>query len=129
MNSRTYIAGFLVFSCLVIPLVQLSFGFRYVDYPDSCPGQQDIMLLMAIGGFFEIIAFALSFRCIYDLAPSKYKETKSKPSGEISSKESQRAQKILICKKSEDEKFLQREKNVRFLHFEVASRRFYFLAL
>jgi hypothetical protein len=74
MSLRQFIIGCLVFATLVIPIVQLSFGFTYVNNEESCPIQNDIMLLMAIGGVFELIFFAASFGFIYAATPSKYKK-------------------------------------------------------
>ena len=107
MILRDYVVTFLVLSTLVIPIVQLSFGFHYINSPELCPLQHDIILLMAIGGVFQVISFAALFGCIYTIAPSKYKRKKNKTTAQASAKGSNRASQILIGKLSNkiDEKF------------------------
>jgi hypothetical protein len=78
MSCRNITIACLIFATLVIPIVQLSFGFHYVD-SGSCPLQADIMILMAIGGCFELIFFAAAFGFLYAVTPSKHKEKKNKP--------------------------------------------------
>lgn len=98
MSLRQILIGFLIFSTLVIPIVQLSFGFHYIDYQTLCPLQPDIMLLMAIGGFFEAIFFAICFGFLYKLIPTKYKEQKAKTAAQQSAQGSNRSSTILIGK-------------------------------
>jgi len=98
MSVRQFLIGFFIFATLVIPIVQLSFGFHYIDSETLCPLQHDIMLLMAIGGVFEIIFFAASFGFIYKLTPSKYKVQKAKTAAQESAKGNNRASTILIGK-------------------------------
>lgn len=98
MSLRQFLIGFLIFSTLVIPIVQLSFGFHYIDKETLCPLLHDIMLLMAIGGFFEVIFFAACFGFIYKLTPSKYKVQKAKTAAQQSAQGSNRASSILIGK-------------------------------
>ena len=98
MSVRLILIGLLIFATLVIPLVQLSIGFHYVDKPESCPIKQDIPLLMAIGGFFQIIFFAVAFAFIFNVTPDKYKKQKNQTAAQKSAKGSNRASKILIGK-------------------------------
>jgi hypothetical protein len=93
---RPILIGSLIFATLVIPIVQLSFGFHYIDKRSLCPLQYDIMLLMALGGVFEIIFFTLLFGFIYTITPSKYKKQKTQSVAQQSSKGSNRASVILI---------------------------------
>ena len=100
MSCRTITIGCLIFATLVIPIVQLSFGFHYVD-SGSCPLQADIMILMAIGGCFELIFFAAVFGFLCAVTPSKHKEKKNKPVAnkpvaEKSAQGSNRASLILV---------------------------------
>lgn len=99
MAIRHIVIGVLIFATLVIPLVQLSIGFHYIDKQELCPIQHDITLLMAIGGFFEIIFFAVAFAFIYSVTPSKYKEQKVQSVAQKSAKGNNRASLILIGKK------------------------------
>lgn len=98
MAIRGILIGLLIFATLVIPLVQLSIGFHYIDKRELCPIQHDIMLLMAIGGFFEIIFFAVAFAFIWNVTPAKYKKQKVQSVAQKSSKGSNRASLILIGK-------------------------------
>jgi hypothetical protein len=95
MSARQFIIGFLIFATLLIPIVQLSFGFQYVD-DTSCPIQPDIMILMAIGGVFEAIFFAAAFGFVYAVIPSKYKKEKQQSVAQKSAKGNNRASLILI---------------------------------
>lgn len=98
MSIRYILIGLLIFATLVIPLVQLSIGFHYIDYEKICPIQRDIMLLMAIGGFFEIIFFAVAFAFIWNVTPDKYKKQKVQTAAQKSAKGNSRASLILIGK-------------------------------
>jgi hypothetical protein len=93
---RSILIGSLIFATLVIPLVQLSFGFQYVDKTSLCPIQKDLMLLMALGGVFELIFFALVFGFLYSVIPSKYKKQKAKTAAQKSAQGNNRASVILI---------------------------------
>lgn len=101
MSWRQGLIGFLIFSTLVIPIVQLSFGFHYINNEELCPVQQDIMVLMAIGGVFEVIFFAAAFGFIYAVTPSKYKKSKNKSVAQKSAKGNNRASLILVGNSSQ----------------------------
>ena len=77
MSCRTIVIGAMIFSTLVIPIVQLSFGFHYIDSQADCPLQKDIMLLMALGGVFEVIFFAAAFGFLCAIVPSRFKQEKA----------------------------------------------------
>ncbi|CAF1291943.1 unnamed protein product [Rotaria sp. Silwood1] len=96
MSWRQILIGFLIFATLVIPIVQLSFGFHYIKQNNVCPIESDIMLLMAIGGVFEVIFFAASFGFVCAVTPSKYKKQKSKSTAADNTKGSNRASLILV---------------------------------
>ncbi|CAF1311750.1 unnamed protein product [Rotaria sordida] len=97
MSWRSIVIGCLIFATLVIPIVQLSFGFQYIGQTNQCPIQHDIMLLMAIGGVFEVIFFAAAFGFVCAVTPSKYKQQKSKSTTKDNTKKgSNRASLILI---------------------------------
>jgi uncharacterized protein (DUF2062 family) len=100
MSCRTITLGILILSTLVIPIVQLAFGFHYINTADICPLQQDIMLLMALGGVFEAIFFAAAFGFLCNVTPSKYKQQKKKTAAQATAQGSNRASKILIGKPS-----------------------------
>lgn len=100
MSRRMIILGVLIFSTLVIPIVQLSFGFHYINTADICRLQPDIMLLMALGGVFEAIFFAAAFGFLCNVTPSKYKQKKAKTAAQATAQGSNRASKILIGKPS-----------------------------
>jgi hypothetical protein len=96
MPHRQLIIGCLIFATLVIPLVQLSFGFHYVNSSTSCPLQPDIMILMAIGGVFELLFFAAAFGFFCVVTPSKYKKEKNQTVAQKSSQGSTRASLTLM---------------------------------
>lgn len=98
MSCRTLIIGLLIFSTLVIPIVQLSFGFHYINNSDDCKIQPDLMLLMAIGGFFQAIFYAATFAFLCKITPNKYKKEKVKSVAQASGQGSNRASNILIGK-------------------------------
>lgn len=56
----------------------------------------DIKLLMAIGGVFELLFFAATFGFVYAITPSKYKDQKKKSAVQADKKESNRASMILV---------------------------------
>ncbi|CAF2971134.1 unnamed protein product [Rotaria sp. Silwood2] len=97
MSWRQILIGCLIFATLAIPIVQLSFGFHYIKQTKVCPIENDIMLLMAIGGVFEVLFFAASFGFLCAVTPSKYKKQKSKPTTEDNTKGSNRAALILVA--------------------------------
>jgi hypothetical protein len=96
MSYRQLTIGCLIFATLVIPIVQLSFGFHYINNPELCLIERDIMLLMALGGFFEVIFFAIAFAFICAAIPSKYKQAKKQTVAQKSAKGNNRASLILI---------------------------------
>ena len=96
MSVRQILIGILIFATLVIPIVQLSFGFKFINDETLCPIQHDIMLLMAIGGVFELIFFAATYGFIYKITPVKYKKQKNQSVAQQSAKGSNRASSILI---------------------------------
>ncbi|UJR36853.1 hypothetical protein I4U23_029566 [Adineta vaga] len=96
MSCRNILLGCLIFATLVIPIVQLSFGFHFINTPEQCPIQRDIMLLMAIGGVFQAIFFAASFGFLYKVTPSKYKQNKHQSAAQQSAKGNNRASSIII---------------------------------
>jgi hypothetical protein len=99
MSLRAIIIGFLIFATIVIPLVQLSFGFHYVNYTSLCPVQSDIMILMSIGGVFQAIFFAIGAAFLYAVTPARFKQQKNKKSeAQQSAKGNNRASLILIGK-------------------------------
>lgn len=101
MSGRNILIGCLIFATLVIPIVQLSFGFNNISKNSLCPLQPDIMLLMAIGGVFEVIFFGAAFGFVCAVTPSKYKAKKVKTSAETNTKGDNRASLILIGKLSQ----------------------------
>ncbi|CAF4695915.1 unnamed protein product [Rotaria socialis] len=96
MSWRQIFIGFLIFATLAIPIVQLSFGFHYIGKTTGCPIMNDIMLLMAIGGVFEVIFFAASFGFVYAITPAKYKKKKEKATPKPNTQESNRASMVLV---------------------------------
>ncbi|CAF4044119.1 unnamed protein product [Adineta steineri] len=96
MSWRQILIGCLVFATLVIPIVQLSFGFHYVDNPELCRIQKDIMIIMAIGGVFQALFFAAAFGFIYRITPTKYKAQKNQTVAQQSAKGNNRASFIII---------------------------------
>ena len=98
MSYVQIVLGCLVFAALLIPIVQLAFGFHYVGSPTLCPLQPDIMLLMAIGGVFEAIFFAATIGLICTVIPRPPKKAKKneKSVAQASAEGSNRASKILF---------------------------------
>jgi hypothetical protein len=95
MPCRQITIGCFIFATLVIPIVQLSFGFQYLS-SGQCPLQPDIMLLMAMGGVFELIFFAAAFGFVCVVIPARYKVEKKQTVAQQSAKGSNRASLILI---------------------------------
>jgi hypothetical protein len=87
-----------MFATLVIPLIQLSIGFYYVSSIGVCPLENDIMLLMSIGGVFEAIFFAAAFAFVMSITPARYKTEKKLTAAEISAKGSSRGSQLIIGK-------------------------------
>ena len=101
MSYVQIVLGCLVFAALVIPIVQLAFGFHYIGSPTLCPIQPDIMLLMAIGGVFEAIFFTATIGLICTVIPKPPEKKKKSNSNEksvaqASAEGSNRASKILF---------------------------------
>jgi hypothetical protein len=65
-----------------VPFVQLSIGFYYVNSTDLCPLQNDIPLLMEIGGVFEAIFFAF----VFSVTSARYKTDKQLTAAQLSAK-------------------------------------------
>ncbi len=91
-----------MFATLVIPIVELSFGFHYITSTSNgpCPIQQDIMVLMAIGGVFQVIFFAVAFGFLTKATPAKYKKQTNQSAAQNTAKGSNRASLIIIGKSS-----------------------------
>jgi len=89
---------------LVIPIVQLSFGFHYItsdsETEGPCPIQRDIMVLMAIGGVFQVIFFAVAFGFFTKATPAKYKKQTNQSAAQNTAKGNNRASLIIIGKSS-----------------------------
>ena len=98
MSCRTIVLACLIFSTLVIPIVQLSFGFHFINSPEQCPAQRDLMLLMAIGGVFQALFFAAMFGFIYKITPSKYKTQKKQTVAQQSAQGNSRTSFVVIGK-------------------------------
>lgn len=79
MLARKLLILILILCTLIIPLIQLSIGFYYVDLSDQCRLAHDIPLLMSIGGVFQLIFFAAAFACVYAITPGQYKLKAGKP--------------------------------------------------
>jgi hypothetical protein len=96
MSVRKILIVFLILATLVVPFVQLSIGFYYVTSIELCPLQNDLMLLMAIGGVFEAIFFAVTFAFVFSITPARYKTDKKLTEAEITAKGSNRASQFII---------------------------------
>ncbi|CAF1593971.1 unnamed protein product [Adineta ricciae] len=96
MSWRTILLACLMFSTLVIPIVQLSFGFHFINTPEKCPAQRDLMLLMAIGGVFQALFFAATFGFVYKITPSKYKAEKKQTVAQQSAQGNSRTSFVVI---------------------------------
>ncbi len=93
MSPRQILIISLVLTTILIPLIELSIGFYYVNSPGLCPIQPDIMLLMAIGGVFQTILFAAAFAFVFAITPTRFKSE-----NKLSAKETNRTTQILIGK-------------------------------
>ena len=96
MALRQVLLVFLILATLIIPLVQLSIGFYYVNSIELCPLQQDLMLLMSIGGVFEMVFFAAGFGFFFSITPAKYKTNKNLSAAQQSAKGGNGGTQLLI---------------------------------
>ena len=79
MSCRKLLILILIFATLIIPLIQLSIGFYYVDSTTACQSPHDIPILMSIGGVFQMIFFASAFAFVFAITPIRYKFSSGKP--------------------------------------------------
>ncbi len=86
----------LIFTTLIVPLIQLSIGFYYVNSIELCPIQHDIMLLMSIGGVFQVIFFAITFAFVFSIIPARFKTEKKLTEAQLSAKGKNRGSQVLI---------------------------------
>ena len=91
MSARQILIISILLTTIIIPLIELSLGFYYVNSPDLCPIQYDIMLILAIGGVFQTILFTAGFGFVFAITPAKFKSEKKSDA-----KETNRATQILI---------------------------------
>ena len=98
MSFRQILIIVFILIALVIPLIELSIGFYYVNSISLCPMQHDIMILMAIGGVFNTIFLAAAFAFIFAITPARFKSEKPITSAEAMAKGSNRANQILTGK-------------------------------
>jgi hypothetical protein len=96
MSLRKILIFCLIFATLIVPFVQLSIGFYYVNSTNLCPLQNDITLLMAIGGVFEAIFFAVAFAFVFSITPARYKTDKKLTAAQLSAKGGNRASQFII---------------------------------
>ncbi|CAF1136597.1 unnamed protein product, partial [Didymodactylos carnosus] len=53
----------------IIPLVQLSIGFTYLNKPvTQCPIARDIPLVLAFGGMFTLLFLATAYGLLYTIS-------------------------------------------------------------
>lgn len=95
MSCRQILIIVLMLTALIIPLIELSIGFYYVNSISLCPIQHDIMLLMSIGGVFNTIFLAAAFAFVFSITPARFKSEKAVSSAEAMAKGSNRANQIL----------------------------------
>jgi hypothetical protein len=98
MSLRKTLIICLILTTLIVPFIQLSIGFYYVNSVQLCPIQQDIPLIMSIGGVFQVISFAASFAFIFSITPTRFKTEKKLTAAQLSAKGSNRASQCLIGK-------------------------------
>ena len=98
MSTRQTLIVLLMLLALLVPLIELSIGFYYVNSPQLCPLQNDIMVLLSIGGVFGAIFFASFFGFIFAITPARYKKTKKLSEGQSPAKSTNRWSQILIGK-------------------------------
>ncbi|UJR09308.1 hypothetical protein I4U23_013551 [Adineta vaga] len=96
MSLRKILILSLILLIFIVPFVQLSIGFYYVDYIELCPLQPDIALIMAMGGVFLAIFFAAAIGFIYSITPPKFKTNKKLTAAQLSAKGSNRSIQLLI---------------------------------
>ncbi len=98
MSLRKILIVCLILSTLIVPLIQLSIGFYYVNSTTLCPIQQDIMLIMSIGGVFLAILFVVAFSFVFSITPARFKTEKKLTAAQLSAKGSNRGSQLLIGK-------------------------------
>ncbi len=98
MPLRKILIICLILTTFIVPIIQLSIGFYYINSIALCPLQNDIMLLMSIGGVFEAISFAIAFAFVFSITPARYKTDKKLTEEQLNAKGSNRASQILIGK-------------------------------
>jgi len=96
MLLRTILIIALIFTTLIVPLIQLSIGFYYVNSIELCPIQHDIMLIMSIGGVFQVIFFAITFAFVFSITPARFKTEKKLTEAQLSAKGKNRGSQVLI---------------------------------
>ena len=96
MSFRSILIIGLILIILAFPLAELSLGFYYVNSIELCPMQHDIMLLLAIGGVFQLIFFAAAIAFVFAITPARFKAEKQVSSAEAMAKGSNRGSQILI---------------------------------
>ncbi|CAF1234447.1 unnamed protein product [Adineta ricciae] len=96
MSARKVLILFLIALIFLIPLVELSIGFYYVDSVQLCPLQPDTALFLSIGGVFLAIFFAAALGFIYSITPARFKAAKGLTTAQISAKGSSVGMQILI---------------------------------
>ena len=97
MAIRKVLVLVLVLTTLIIPLTQLAIGFYYVDTSGVCPLQNDLPIIMSIGGVFQTIFFAAAFALVFSITPKAYKLSK-KADAEANGKSGNRSTQLLIGK-------------------------------
>jgi hypothetical protein len=96
MSGRQILIVVLMLAALIVPLIELSIGFYYVNSTEFCPLQNDIMVLLSIGGVFEAIFFAAFFGFVFAITPAQYKKAKALSEGQSPAKSTNRWSQILI---------------------------------
>lgn len=86
MSGRQILIVLLMLAALIVPLIELSIGFYYVNSTTLCPLQNDIMVLMSIGGVFDAIFFAAFFGFVFAITPAQYKKAKKVSEGQAPAK-------------------------------------------
>lgn len=83
MSLRKILVICLILITLIAPLIELSIGFYYIKSVQLCPLQRDIMLLMSIGGVFELIFLSAASGFVVAITPALYKIGDKKPTNRI----------------------------------------------
>jgi H+/Cl- antiporter ClcA len=73
MSWRKILVIVLILLALTIPIIQAMIGFYYIDSVASCPLQNDIMLLMSIGGVFQAIFMVALFGFLQTITPVRFR--------------------------------------------------------